>query len=65
MNRQYLQHKISVITEQLTIEQLMYARRNRNWEKFDKLNEIEKLIVRLEELEIYQDDIDPYYTPKF
>lgn len=64
MNRQILEYKICLISEQLTIEQLIFARRNRNWEKFDKLDEVRRLMVRLEELEYFIDDIDPNYKPK-
>ena len=44
-----------MISQKLSIEQVMYARRNRNWEKFDKLSEVEKMLYRLEEFEIYED----------
>lgn len=64
MNKELLEYKICLISEQLTIEQIMFARRNRNWKEFDKLNEIQKLIVRLEELEYFADDIDPNYKPR-
>jgi hypothetical protein len=53
-----------VISEQLTTEQIIYARRFRNWNKFDKLDEINKLRYRIEELKYYEDDIDPEYQPK-
>jgi hypothetical protein len=64
INRELAYYKLALICEQLTIEQVMWARRHRNWRKFDRLTENEKLLVRLEELEIYQDDIDPEYIPK-
>lgn len=64
MNRQLLEYKICLISEQLTIEQIIFSRRNRDWKKFDKLDELRKLIVRLEELEYFVDDIDPNYKPK-
>lgn len=64
MNKELLEYKICLISEQLTIEQIMFARRNRNWKEFDKLTEIQKLIVRLEELEYFADDIDPNYKPR-
>jgi hypothetical protein len=64
MSKELIQYKLSVISEQLTTEQLIYARRYRNWEEFDKLDEIGKLYVRLEELEYFADDIDPNYKPK-
>jgi hypothetical protein len=63
MNKELLEYNICLISEQLTIEQLIYARRNRDWRKFDKLDEIGKLRVRLEELEYFADDIDPNYKP--
>jgi hypothetical protein len=55
MNKQMLYEKLKIISDKLSIEQVMYARRNRNWEKFDKLSEVEKLLYRLEEFEIYED----------
>jgi len=55
MNKDILNNKISLILEKLTTEQIIYARRNRNWEKFDRMSEVEKLLYRLEELEIYED----------
>jgi len=64
MNKELLEYNICLISEQLSIEQLIFARRKRNWEKFDKLDEISKLRVRLEELEYFSDDIDPNYKPK-
>jgi len=64
INRDLAYYKLALISEQLTIEQLIHARRHRNWKKFDRLTEDEKLLVRLEELEIYQDDIDPEYVPR-
>jgi hypothetical protein len=44
-----------VLISSIAIEQVMYARRNRDWEKFDKLSEVEKMLYRLEEFEIYED----------
>lgn len=64
MNKELLEYNICLISEQLTIEQLMFARRNRDWKKFDRLDEIGKLRVRLEELEYFAEDIDPNYKPK-
>jgi hypothetical protein len=64
MNKELLEYNICLISEQLTIEQIIFARRNRDWRKFDKLDEISKLRVRLEELEYFADDIDPNYKPK-
>lgn len=55
MNKDLLYEKLRIISEKLTIEQVMHARRNRNWQKFDKLSEVEKLLYRLEEFEIYED----------
>ena len=55
MNKDLLYEKLRIISERLSIEQVMYARRNRNWQKFDKLSEVEKLLYRLEEFEIYED----------
>ncbi len=63
MNLEMAYYKLSIITEQLTTEQLIWARRFRDWEKFDKMTEVQKLQVRFEELEIFQDDIDPDYIP--
>jgi hypothetical protein len=63
MNKDLLNYKLILISEQLTIEQVIHARRNRNWQKFDRLSEVEKLLVRLEEFEIYEDIIDPNYIP--
>lgn len=63
--RDQLLYKICIITDQITTEQLIFSRRNRNWEQFDKLTEVEKLLVRLEELEYFVDDIDPNYVPKY
>ena len=64
MNKELLEYNICLISEQLTIEQLIFARRNRDWNRFDKLDDIRKLIVRLEELAYFSDDIDPNYKPK-
>jgi hypothetical protein len=62
--RELLNYNLIVISEQLTTEQIIYARRFRNWNKFDKLDEINKLRYRIEELKYYEDDIDPEYQPK-
>ena len=64
MNKDLLNHKLMMISQKLSIEQVMYARRNRDWEKFDRLSEVEKMLYRLEEFEIYEDIIDPYYKPR-
>lgn len=63
MNKDLLIYNITLISEQLTTEQLIFARRNRNWKKFDRLDEIGKLMVRLEELQYFEDIIDPNYKP--
>ncbi len=63
MNKELLQYNICLISEQLTTEQLIFARRHRDWEEFDKLDEIGKLYVRLEELRYYEDIIDPNWKP--
>ena len=55
MNKDLLYYNLRIISEKLTIEQIFYARRNRNWEKYDKLSEVEKLLYRLEEFQIYED----------
>lgn len=55
MNKDLLNEKLRIISEKLTTEQILYARRNRNWQKFDRLSEVEKLLYRLEEFEIYED----------
>lgn len=55
MNKEILYYNLNMISEKLTQEQIFYARRNRNWEKFDKLSEVEKLLYRLEEFQIYED----------
>jgi hypothetical protein len=55
MNKELLYQNLMKISEKLTVKQIFYARRNRNWEKFDKLSEVEKLLYRLEEFQIYED----------
>lgn len=64
LNRQLAYYKLAQIEQQLTIEQVIHARRFRDWQKFDTLTEDEKIMVRLEEFEIYCDDLDPEFTPK-
>lgn len=64
MTKDLLNYNLIMIIEQLTTEQIIHSRRFRNWRKFDKLDEIGKLRVRLEELQYYEDDIDPEYKPK-
>jgi hypothetical protein len=64
MNKELLIYNINFITEQLTTNQIIFARRFRDWRKFDKLDEVGKLLVRLEELQYFEDEIDPEYKPK-
>jgi len=64
VNRQMAYYKLAQIVEQLTQKQVIHARRFRNWKKFDKLTEDEKILIRLEEFEIYADDLDTEYIPK-
>ena len=64
MNKDILEYNICLISEQLTLDQLIFARRNRDWNKFDKMNGIGKLITRFEELRYFEDDIDPQLKPK-
>ena len=63
MNKDLLTYNINFISEQLTTEKLIFSRRNRNWVKFDKLDVVGKLLVRLEELQYFEDDINPNYKP--
>jgi hypothetical protein len=63
MNKDLLNYNLIKISDQLTTKQIIYARRNRNWYKFDRLDEISKLRWRLEELQIYEDIIDMDYDP--
>ena len=63
MNKDLLNYNLIKISDQLTAKQIIYARRNRNWYKFDRLDEISKLRWRLEELQIYEDIIDMDYDP--
>ena len=55
MNKDLLNYNLMKISEKLTQEQIFYARRNRNWERFDELDEVGKLLHRLEEFQIYED----------
>ena len=55
MNKEILYYNLKMISERLTQEQIFYARRNRNWERFDELDEVGKLLHRLEEFQIYED----------
>lgn len=64
MDKNLLEWNIMCISEQLTTEQIIFSRRNRNWEEFDQLDYLNKLITRLEELQYFEDDINPNYKPK-
>jgi hypothetical protein len=55
MNKELLNYNLLKISERLTQEHIFYARRNRNWERFDELDEVGKLLHRLEEFQIYED----------
>ena len=55
MNKELLNYNLMKISKRLTQEQIFYARRNRNWERFDELDEVGKLLHRLEEFQIYED----------
>jgi hypothetical protein len=55
MNKELLNYNLMKISERLTQEQIFYARRNRNWERFDELDEVGKMLHRLEEFQIYED----------
>lgn len=55
MNKDLLHYNLMKISEKLTQGQIFYARRNRNWERFDELDEVGKLLHRLEEFQIYED----------
>lgn len=57
MNKELLNYNLIKISERLTIEQVLNARKNRNWKKFDRLSEIEKLLYCLEEFQIYEDEL--------
>jgi len=63
MNKDILNYNLIKICEQLSTEQILNARRNRNWSKFDKMNDLSKLMFILEELQIYEDIIDSDYIP--
>lgn len=63
MNKDLLHWNLIKIASQLSTEQLFEARENRNWETFDKLDEMGKLQWMLEELEIFEDIIDHEYEP--
>ena len=55
MNKELLNYNLMKISERLTQDQIFYARRNRNWERFDELDEVGKLLHRLEEFQFYED----------
>jgi hypothetical protein len=55
MNKDLLNYNLIKISEKLTMQQIFYARRNRDWEKFDELDEAGKMLWRLEEFQIYED----------
>ena len=63
MNKDLLNYNLIKISDQLTTKQLLHARKNRNWYKFDRLDEVSKLRWRLEEFQIYEDLIDMDYDP--
>lgn len=63
MNKDLLNYNLIKISDQLSQKQIFYARRKRNWYKFDRLDEVSKLRWRLEELQIYEDIIDMEYDP--
>jgi hypothetical protein len=64
MNKELFHYNLRLISEQLTTEQIIFSRRNRNWQKFDKSNEIVKLSIRLEELQYFEDFLDSNYIPE-
>jgi hypothetical protein len=55
----YLTFEIINNYKKLTHEQILFSRRNRNWNEFDKLDEIAKLYVILRELKLYTNSIKP------
>ena len=61
MDKKILNMNLIKISAQLTTEQLIESREFRNWEEYDKMNEQERILCRLEELEMFQDIIDPNY----
>lgn len=63
MNKDLLNHNLIKISDQLSTKQILQSRKNRNWYKFDRLDELSKLRWRLEELQIYEDLIDMDYDP--
>jgi hypothetical protein len=63
MNKDLLNFNLIKISDQLSTKQILQSRKNRNWYKFDRLDEVSKLRWRLEELQIYEDLIDMDYDP--
>jgi len=63
MNKDLLNYNLIKISDQLSTKQILQSRKNRNWYKFDRLDEVSKLRWRLEELQIYEDLIDMDYDP--
>jgi len=49
-----LNQRLIAITYSLKTEQILKARENRNWDKYDKLDEVGKLQYQLEEFSIYE-----------
>jgi hypothetical protein len=65
VNKDEINYKLAIFMEQLTQKQIFWARRNRDWQKFDKLTDFQKLLFRLYEFEEFVDFIDPNYKPKY
>ena len=61
--RDLLNINLIKISLQLTQEQIFDARKNRNWEMFDELDEVGKLQHIMDEFEIYEDILDPEFEP--
>lgn len=55
MNKELLNYNLMKISDKLSTEQILHARRNRNWEMFDEFDEVGKMLHRLEEFQIYED----------
>jgi hypothetical protein len=49
----FIDEKIINLYNKFTTEQILDSRKNRNWNKFDKLDKSEKSIHILQELELY------------
>lgn len=58
---QNIEYNIILISDQLSIEQIIFSRRNRDWQEFDRSSYLEKLIIRLDELQYFEDCLDPEY----